>query len=622
MPADWAAQRIKNLDLRKAVINAILPKRKQTEITTLIEEFQYPKYGPGMMWEVCAEKVEAAGGTVRLSSPVTAIKVADGRARSVVYLRRDGRRPTARHKWRRPRDLDHAHARTGAHHQPPPPAEVLAAADGLHYRDYLTVALVVPESRSFPDNWIYIHAPEVEVGRIQNYGSWSPYLVKDGHTCLGLEYFVFEGDEMWEMADDELIALATKELGVLGLVEPGDVEAGYVVRVPKAYPYYDFSYKANVETIRRYLEAEAPNVHPVGRNGMHKYNNQDHSMYTAMLTVENIYGAAHDIWAVNVEEEYHEGGSRGRTGRDAPILPPRPAFRRCVLGPGRDPSARWALGCSGRGVLPLVGFALWAHAWADGPGTHTLCGCGDPALFLWFFQSPATSLAHLQNPFYPRRCSTPPDEPAGPDLCAGPHRAVDPVTWLFGPVASFNVASTIVPALTALAMFVVLSRWVRWLPAAYLGGLLYGFSPFVLASLEYGHLMTAALLLLPLILAVLDEILVRQRHSVRRAGVALGLLVFAQFFLSTELLVVVVMLTVVSVAVLVVTAYVVDRERLRMLAPHAGVALGVGAAVGGGAPGLPHPLRPDRPRASVRCLLARHRHARRRHPLVAGRPRP
>jgi protoporphyrinogen oxidase len=207
--------------------------------------------------------------------------------------------------------------------RPPPPADVLAAADGLHYRDYLTVALVVPASRSFPDNWIYIHAPEVSVGRIQNYGSWSPYLVKDGHTCLGLEYFVFEGDEMWEMADDDLIVLATKELGELGLVEPGDVEAGYVVRVPKAYPYYDFSYKANVEIIRRYLEAEAPNVHPVGRNGMHKYNNQDHSMYTAMLTVENIYGGSHDIWAVNVEEEYHEGGSREGTGRDAPILPPR-----------------------------------------------------------------------------------------------------------------------------------------------------------------------------------------------------------------------------------------------------------------------------------------------------------
>jgi protoporphyrinogen oxidase len=329
MPADWAAQRIKNLDLRKAVINAILPKRKQTEITTLIEEFQYPKYGPGMMWEVCAEKVEAAGGTVRLGSRLTRINVADGRARSVVYRtgsdESDDAGPNgAEHEIAASHVISTMPLRELVHTiSPPPPADVVAAADGLHYRDYLTVALVVPASRSFPDNWIYIHAPEVSVGRIQNYGSWSPYLVKDGHTCLGLEYFVFEGDEMWEMADDDLIVLATKELGELGLVEPGDVEAGYVVRVPKAYPYYDFSYKANVEIIRRYLAAEAPNVHPVGRNGMHKYNNQDHSMYTAMLTVENIYGASHDIWAVNVEEEYHEGGSREGTGRDAPILPPR-----------------------------------------------------------------------------------------------------------------------------------------------------------------------------------------------------------------------------------------------------------------------------------------------------------
>jgi protoporphyrinogen oxidase len=318
MPADWAAQRIKNLDLGKAVLNAVLPKRKQTEITTLIEEFQYPKFGPGMMWEVCAEKVQAAGGTLHLQSRLTTIKVADGQAQSVVY-HHDG----VDHELAASHVISTMPMRELMHTiSPPPPAEVLAAADGLHYRDYLTVALVVPESRSFPDNWIYIHAPEVNVGRIQNYGSWSPYLVKDGRTCLGLEYFVFEGDEMWEMADDDLIVLATKELGELGLVEPGDVEAGYVVRVPKAYPYYDFSYKANVEIIRGYLETEAPNVHPVGRNGMHKYNNQDHSMYTAILTVENIFGASHDIWSVNVEEEYHEEGS---TGRDAPVLPWRPA---------------------------------------------------------------------------------------------------------------------------------------------------------------------------------------------------------------------------------------------------------------------------------------------------------
>ncbi len=174
------------------------------------------------------------------------------------------------------------------------------------------------------------------MGRIQNFGSWSPFLVKDGRTCLGMEYFVFEGDELWNCSDDELVALGTKELATIGLVEPSDVEAGYVVRMPKAYPVYDDVYRDNVEVLRQWFEDHAPNVHPVGRNGMHKYNNQDHSMYTAMLTVENIHGAHHDIWSVNVDEEYHEehdtggsDGSAGRchrpsgTGRDAPVMPRR-----------------------------------------------------------------------------------------------------------------------------------------------------------------------------------------------------------------------------------------------------------------------------------------------------------
>jgi protoporphyrinogen oxidase len=215
---------------------------------------------------------------------------------------------------------------------PPVAAEVAQAAADLTHRDFLTVALVVPESAGFADNWIYIHAPEVRVGRIQNFGSWSPYLVKDGRTCLGMEYFVFEGDDLWEMDDADLVELGKRELSALGLGEPRIVEAGYVVRMPKAYPVYDDTYQANVDVLRAWLEANAPNVHPVGRNGMHKYNNQDHSMYTAMLTVENILGADHDIWQVNVEEDYHETSSsptrttspEGGTGRSAPITPKRP----------------------------------------------------------------------------------------------------------------------------------------------------------------------------------------------------------------------------------------------------------------------------------------------------------
>jgi protoporphyrinogen oxidase len=207
---------------------------------------------------------------------------------------------------------------------PPAPAEVIAAADDLRYRDFMTVALVVPEDAGFPDNWIYIHDPAVRVGRVQNFGQWSPYLVKEGRTCLGLEFFVSEGDDMWTKADDALVEQGKRELAHLGLCDADRVEAGYVVRVKKAYPVYDAMYKHNVDVMRDWVAANCPNVLPVGRNGMHKYNNQDHSMYTAMLSVENIYGATHDVWTVNVEDEYHEEEdpttSRG-TGRDAPLLP-------------------------------------------------------------------------------------------------------------------------------------------------------------------------------------------------------------------------------------------------------------------------------------------------------------
>lgn len=321
MPADWAAQRIKNLSLSSAIINALMPKRNQKEIASLIEEFQYPKFGPGMMWERCRDLVEARGTKVLMRSTVTRISHADGRAVSVTT------------------ETDGVETTYPAHHvissmpfpallramDPPVPEPVKAAADDLKFRDFLTVALVVPQDSEFPDNWIYIHSPDVQVGRIQNFGSWSPYMVKDGRTCLGLEYFVFEGDEMWNADDADLVAQASHELGVLGLADPAAVQEGFVVRMPKAYPTYDEHYRRNVDVLREWLAHHCVNVWPVGRNGMHKYNNQDHSMFTAMLTVENIVAdAGHDIWEVNVEEEYHEtrsGSSSGGTGRDAPIIP-------------------------------------------------------------------------------------------------------------------------------------------------------------------------------------------------------------------------------------------------------------------------------------------------------------
>ena len=300
--ADWAAQRIKNLNLMTAILNALLPKKNQKDITSLIEEFEYPKYGPGMMWEKCRELVEGQGSKVAMETKVVKIRHAGGRATHVVSLH-DG--IEAEHEASAViSSMPMPHLLKAM--DPAVPAEVLAAADGLSFRDFLTIALVVPEANGFPDNWIYVHSPEVKLGRIQNFGSWSPYLVKDGRTCLGLEYFVTEGDELWTMDDDKLIELGKRELKALGLVEPSVVESGYVVRMPKAYPMYDATYKANVETMKDWLAANAPNVHPVGRNGMHKYNNQDHSMFTAMLTVENLLGAHHDVWSVNVEEEYHE----------------------------------------------------------------------------------------------------------------------------------------------------------------------------------------------------------------------------------------------------------------------------------------------------------------------------
>jgi protoporphyrinogen oxidase len=330
--ADWAAQRIKNLSLFNAVVNSLMPKRNQTDITSLIEEFQYPKYGPGMMWEVCASDVEASGSKIHMETKVRRILHDGGRATAVVGVGTDGTETTYRadeviSSMPMPsllRAMD-----------PPVPDDVRAAADDLHFRDFLTVALVVPQECSFPDNWIYVHSPDVKVGRIQNFGSWSPYLIKEGRTCLGLEYFVFEGDGLWSSDDADLVELGKVELERLGLVDAGLVEAGYVVRMPKAYPVYDEFYERNVDTLRGWLEAHAPNVHPVGRNGMHRYNNQDHSMLTAMLTVDDIVEGTHsDVWSVNVEEDYHEeGGSadsassgpshsrRPGTGRDAPIIP-------------------------------------------------------------------------------------------------------------------------------------------------------------------------------------------------------------------------------------------------------------------------------------------------------------
>jgi protoporphyrinogen oxidase len=329
MSADFGAQRVKDLSLFRALWEAMKPKSlrpadKSKQVTSLIEEFNYPKYGPGMMWETAADKVTAAGSTLLFRHKVVRVLHRDGAAYAVVALDKETGEE---------RTFECTHvissmpmSRLLQAMDPPVPEEVKAAAEDLRYRDFMTVALVVPIEYGFEDTWIYIHDQDVRVGRVQNFGSWSPYMVKEGRTCLGLEFFVNEGDDMWTKSDEDLIAQAKREMHHLGLIKDiAKVEAGYVVRVPKAYPVYDPSYQDNVLVLRKWLEVNAPNAFPTGRNGMHKYNNQDHSMLTAMLSVENILGAHHDVWKVNVENEYHEEGDeetdRGTTGRDAPVLP-------------------------------------------------------------------------------------------------------------------------------------------------------------------------------------------------------------------------------------------------------------------------------------------------------------
>jgi protoporphyrinogen oxidase len=325
--ADWAAQRIKNLSLLSAIRNAVLPGKGE-HITSLIEQFQYPKLGPGMMWERARDLLKERGIPVRMQSPVARIERDGGQVRHLVVDGEHGLERVAVDRVISSMPLGELVEKL----DPPAPAEVLDAARALKHRDFLTVALIVPQDHAFPDNWIYIHDPGVKVGRIQNFGSWSPYMVKDGSTCLGLEYFVFEGDELWEMPDADLVTLATRELAELGLAPEDAVSGGYVVRMPKAYPVYDEAYQGNVTVIREWLEANLPTVQTVGRNGMHRYNNADHSMMTALLAARNVLGATppHDVWSVNVEEEYHEenraadgaaSAAMAGTGRDAPIVP-------------------------------------------------------------------------------------------------------------------------------------------------------------------------------------------------------------------------------------------------------------------------------------------------------------
>ena len=300
--SEWAAQRIKGLSLARAILAAATITKRRTEIKSLIDEFQYPRLGPGQMWEMCADHIRGMGHPVLLNHRVNAIEHENGR---VTAVRVDSPEGTKRVECDHVISTMPMRSLVQAFDPQPDPA-IVAAADGLNYRDFLTVALVMDQRDLFPDNWIYIHTPGVKVGRIQNFRNWSAAMIPDDDkTCLGLEYFCFEGDGLWSSPDEELVALGTRELAELGLAGDAKVVDGTVVRMPKAYPTYDRDYARHVDTIRSFIDP-IPNLHTVGHNGMHKYNNQDHSMLTAAMTVWNMQGASHDIWSVNTDYEYHE----------------------------------------------------------------------------------------------------------------------------------------------------------------------------------------------------------------------------------------------------------------------------------------------------------------------------
>ena len=326
--ADWAMQRIKGLSI-PSLIRAAFKRTNGNGavIKTLVDEFRYPSRGPGELWNEVADLVRRAGGRILLGERVVAVRRRRGRAIAVVARGSDGEHSFAGDEFISTipiRDLVRAL-------DPAAPAEVAAAAGALRYRDFLMVAVVLERAEVFPDQWIYIHDPRVAVGRIQNFKNWSPSMVPDGrYTLLGLEYFCSEGDELWQSSDDALLERAQRELSLLGFLNRAGAVDGTVVRQRKAYPVYDHDYRSNVTCVRRFLEAEIPNLQLAGRNGMHKYNNQDNAMMTGIIAARNILGAGADAWRVNTDAEYLEAESDDVGVRLTPMPVVAPAPRRLV----------------------------------------------------------------------------------------------------------------------------------------------------------------------------------------------------------------------------------------------------------------------------------------------------
>lgn len=315
--AEWAAQRIRGLSLI-SLMRSLLPGRPRhgAVIKTLVDRFRYPPHGPGEVWERVAGLIENKGGVVRMGERLVRVGCAAGRVTCVTT-----------------QSNEVLHAHQGDHFistmplaqlvwalDPQAPDEVIASARALHYRDFITVAVILEQAEVFPDNWIYIHDPRVQVARIQNFKNWSPEMVPDPRfTMLGLEYFCFEGDALWSASDEQLIAMAKEELATLGLANSSTVVDGTVVRQSKAYPMYDHNYRTNVARVRDFLELATSNLQVAGRNGMHKYDNQDHAMLTGLMAARNIMGSSFDLWRVNSDAEYLEDDEDGEAAEAAGV---------------------------------------------------------------------------------------------------------------------------------------------------------------------------------------------------------------------------------------------------------------------------------------------------------------
>jgi protoporphyrinogen oxidase len=305
LKAEWAAQRIKDLSLKTALVSMFL--KPKTTIKTLIEEFDYPRLGPGMMWGQVQHEIERLGGQVILNAEVVEIHREGMCIKHVVAAIRQADGSTERRILHTDAVISSMPVSEFIKKLDSAPAEVVSAASHLTYRDFLTVCLIVNKPELFPDNWIYVHSPEVHVGRIQNFKNWSPAMVPDpSKTSLGLEYFCNEGDEVWCTPDADLVELGKREIDRIGLANYADVEDGCVFRVPKAYPVYDADYRDYLERVKAFV-GKLENFQTIGRNGLHRYNNQDHSMLSGMAAVRNLMlGERNDLWSINADKAYQE----------------------------------------------------------------------------------------------------------------------------------------------------------------------------------------------------------------------------------------------------------------------------------------------------------------------------